>query len=182
MAARDSVGAVQDRPAPTAARSSSVWSRAAVLLVWLFGLDVWIKYVARLGACAPSSERSPWSLPEQCERVDIAAGMLAVLPAVRPGVGPIVMSSLLERQLGSLALLALTTIMTITVARARVRNDADVLAIACVWAGALVWSGPCLLGPGVGLTEIVVAGTPTGIGDLALVFGVAWLLLGWLRD
>ncbi len=159
-----------------------VWTRASALLVWLVGLDVWMKYVARIGTCAPSQDPLPWSLPEQCERVDVAAGVLAVLPAVRPGVGPVVMSSLLERQLGALALLALTTTLTITMARSQRRTDADVLAIACMWAGAIAWSGPCLLGPGVGLTELVIADMATGIGDLALAFGAAWLLLGWLRD
>lgn len=161
--------------------SRNVWARAAALLVWLTGLDVWLKYIARIGTCAAGQDPSPWSLPQQCEAVDVG-GVLAVAPAVRAGVGPLMMSTLLERQLGALALLALTTTVTITVARARGRQGADILAIACVWAGAIAWSGPCLLGPGVGLTELVIGGAATGIGDLALVFGLAWLVLGWLRD
>jgi hypothetical protein len=177
---------MENRSVATAARNlqqrrAGPWARAVPLLVWLVGLDVWTKYVVRIGACGSSQERSPWSLPEQCERVDVAA-FFAVLPAVRPGVGPLLMSTLLERQLGALALLALTTIATITVARSRQRQDADLLATACIWAGALMWSGPCLVGPGVGLTELVIAGVPTGIADVAMLFGVSWLLLGWLRD
>lgn len=151
------------------------------MLVWLAGLDVWLKYIARIGTCAPGQDPSPWSLPEQCTAIDVGGG-LALVPAARAGVGPLLMSTLLERQLGALALLALTTTVTITVARARGRQDADVLAIACLWAGAIAWSGPCLLGPGLGLTELVIGGVATGIGDLALGFGLAWLVLGWLRD
>jgi hypothetical protein len=161
--------------------SRNVWPRAAALLVWLAGLDVWTKYLARIGTCGAGQDESPWSVPEQCESVAVG-GVFAVWPAVRAGVGPFAMSSLLERQLGALALLALVTTLTITVARARARQDADVLAVACVWAGAIAWSGPCLLGPGVGLTELVIGGVPTGIGDIALSIGAAWLVLGWIRD
>ncbi|HWB80257.1 MAG TPA: hypothetical protein VG755_35065 [Nannocystaceae bacterium] len=165
---------MQDRP-------TSPWPRAAALLVWLVALDVWLKYIARIGTCAPGQDPWPWSLPEQCTAIDVG-GVLAIVPAARAGVGPLIMSTLLERQLGALALLALTTTVTITVARARGRQAADVLAIACVWAGAIAWSGPCLLGPGLGLTELVIGGAATGIGDLALVFGLAWLVLGYLRE
>jgi hypothetical protein len=159
----------------------NVWARAVALLLWLAALDVWLKYITRIGTCAPGQDPSPWSVPEQCAAIDVG-GAFAIVPAVRAGVGPLLMSTLLERQLGALALLALVTTVTITVARARGRQHADVLAIACVWAGAIAWSGPCLLGPGVGLTELVIGGAATGIGDLALVFGLAWLVLGWLRD
>ncbi|MBC8073888.1 MAG: hypothetical protein IAG13_36555 [Deltaproteobacteria bacterium] len=172
---------MHDRPAHLHERRATPWARALLLLVWLLGLDVWTKYVVRVGACSDSQDRSPWSLPEQCERVDVA-GVLAVMPAVRPGIGPLPMANPLERQLGALALLALVTIATITVTRMRQRQDADVLAIACIWAGAVAWSGPCLLAPGVGLTELVVGNTATGLGDVAMVFGATWLMLGWLRD
>jgi hypothetical protein len=142
---------------------------------WLVLVDVWVKAVARLGAC-PGADAGPWTTPGACGQV-VLAGDLVLVPAVRDGLPGIPLADPLMRQLGALVVIAVVTIATIVVMRARSRQSADLLALGCVWAGAVSWTAPILVGPGVGFTELVAAGVAFGIGDVAGVAGVVWLVV-----
>ncbi len=149
--------------------------RAVLLGAWLVGVDAWIKLVARLGAC-PGGDASPWDELVGCTAVPLAGG-LSLLPATRAGLPGIEIDAPLSRQLAALAVIAAVTIATIVVARARTRQGADLLALSCLWAGALCWGAPILLGPGVAFTEFALGGAALGIGDLAMAGGAAWLAI-----
>lgn len=152
--------------------------RAGLLGAWLVGVDVWVKIVARLGACPDASTAAwdPWSTPTSCGAIDLAGG-LALAPAVREGVAGVSIADPLSRQLVALAVIAAVTIATILVGRGRARQPADLLALGCLWAGAAIWGAPILAGPGVGFTEFAAAGIGLGVGDVAMVVGAVWLVV-----
>lgn len=141
---------------------------------WLVGVDAWVKIVARLGAC-PGADAGVWSTPGACTEVTLTGGVV-LLPGVRAGLPGLVIDDPLSRQLAALAVIAVVTIATIVIGRARTAQPADMLALACMGAGALVWGAPILAGPGVAFTELVAGGLAFGIGDLAMAIGALWLV------
>ncbi len=150
--------------------------RAGLLGAWLVGVDVWVKIVARLGACpgATTQPWDPWGPPTSCGEVGLGGG-LALAPAVRDGLPGLGLADPLSRQLAALAVIAAVTIATIVIGRGRTRQPADLLALGCCWAGAMIWGAPILVGPGVAFTELAVGGVGLGVGDLAIAVGAVWL-------
>jgi len=146
---------------------------------WLVLVDVWVKVVARLGAC-PGGDSGPWSVPTSCTPV-VVSGDLVLAPAVREGLPGLPLADALLRQLGALGVIAAVTIATILIVRARSRHSADLLALGCVWAGAVSMTAPMLFGPGFGFTEIVAGGIAFGVGDLAMAAGALWLAVERVR-
>lgn len=150
---------------------------------WLVLVDVWVKVVARLGAC-PGSDSGPWSNPSvgpaSCSPV-VISGELVLVPGIREGLPGIPLVDPLMRQLGALGVIAAVTIVTILIVRARRRQSADLLALGCLWAGAVSMTAPMLFGPGFGFTEMVTAGVAFGVGDVAAAAGVLWLLVERVR-
>lgn len=156
--------------------------RAGLLGAWLVGVDVWVKLVARLGACPGASTAAwdPWSPPTSCGAIDLAGG-IALAPAVREGLPGVSLADPLSRQLVALAVIAAVTIATIVIGRGRARQPADLLALGCLWAGAMIWGAPILAGPGVAFTEFAVGGAGLGVGDLAMAAGAVWLIIERVR-
>jgi hypothetical protein len=151
---------------------------------WLVFVDVWVKVIARIGAC-PGAAKEPWSMVGECTPV-VIVGDLLLVPAVRDGFPGLPLPDLLMRQLAALGVIAAVTIATILVFRARSRQSADLLALGCMWAGAVSVTSPILFGPGlgfaaVGFTELSVQGFAFGVGDAALAVGVLWLLFERMR-
>lgn len=164
---------------PSSARAALPLVPAVLLAAWLVGVDVWVKTVARLGAC-PGMPTGPWTAPTSCTEIRVA-GELALIPAVRDGLPGAPLADLLTRQLAMLLVLAAVTIATIAVVRARNRQPADLLALACLWAGAVIWAAPVLAGPGFGFTELVAGGVAFGVGDVAAAVGLLWFLVERVR-
>jgi hypothetical protein len=162
---------------------------------WILLCDGGLRLVARLATCpdAQGSAFGPDTLgvllnaPEGCAPTDMAGPSIQLLANTHDGALLGLAAGLVPGVMGqlyALALLALATIMTVLVARWQWRSGADPKALACVWAGALSAAGPRMMGDGRGVSEIALFGLSTGIGELALLWGVAWLLgrfIGELR-
>jgi hypothetical protein len=153
-----------------------------VLAVWVVGCDLWLKIVARAAGCPPDPSVSwlteGYATPPACEPVALAGDGLA-LHAVASDGGPFgAMPGLLSSSTGptvGLALLAFATVVTILVARWKWRSAGDPLALGALWGGAIVLALPRLVGGGGRVTELSLGGVETGLGDLAIVWAVAWL-------
>lgn len=150
---------------------------------WLVFVDVWVKAIARLGACADHVGgllSGVWAVPTACAPV-VITGDLVLVPATREGLPGIPLADPLMRQLGALGVIAAVTIATIVVMRARNRQSADLLALGCLWGGALAITAPILVGPGVGFTELAASGLAFGVGDVAFAAGLLWLVFERVR-
>ena len=72
-------------------------------------------------------------------------------------------------------MLALATTVTALVVLWRYRDPGDALALGGLWGGCAVLAAPGLQGMG-GFSEIALLGVPTGVGDVAVLWSLAWLL------
>ncbi|MEE9382471.1 MAG: hypothetical protein V3V08_03555 [Nannocystaceae bacterium] len=165
--------------------------RAAALSVWILASDALLKVVARIAACGTSVPhtsrllRSVWLPADACGEQDRTTETIQLVfvqtdAAIFGLAAPVVVG-----QVGmayGATLLALAALLTSLVLRWKWRTPADAHALAAVWAGALITGIPRLVSEGRGLGEISIYGTATGLGDLALVWGLLWLIVRWLAE
>ena len=163
--------------------TSGVLVRAAVLGGWIALCDLWLKVVARVGACPDAGGLSqvvqqPLDVPPACAAMPLVGDAVILLPAASNG-GPLgLLGSTLSATHGplwALAVLALASTVSILVGRWRYRDPGDAHALAALWAGSVTLAVPRVLGGGSGLTEIAIGGMPTGIGELAVLWSLLWL-------
>jgi hypothetical protein len=144
---------------------------------WLWACDAWVKVVARVAACpdTPSVRQAlgeAWATPGGCGEADVW-GIARLSPVTRggpfglPGPGAA----------WAYALLALAVVVSVLVLRWRWRSTGDAWALGALWGAVLVLALPALAGAGGGMAELHFGGLATGLGDLALVWVIAWL--GW---
>lgn len=77
---------------------------------------------------------------------------------------------------GGLALLAIAAVVTIAVVLWRWRDRGDALALGVLWGGATSLALPMLVGPGHGLADLAIGGLCLALGDLAMLWALAWLV------
>lgn len=157
-----------------------------LLCAWLIACDVALKVLSRVDGCEPKMRieahvlEGIWEVPAQCPGRPVAGDAVVLVPAVREyDVFGIFDASAPPGtlQLWGLGVVALVLLATVFGTRWKWRSSGDGLALACLWAGAIVVAGPRLVGTGQTLTELQVVGWPFGVGDVALAWGVLWL--GW---
>jgi hypothetical protein len=153
-----------------------------VLAIWLLLCDAGLKFAARVGGCGGFSMdllTKLYEAPTQCKGSDMAGAAIRLQPAVNDGallgLGAGTFAGF-TGQLFALGLIALATIATIAVLRWQWRSSGDPKALAAIWAGALILAVPRLIGSGSGLAELDISGLSAGIGDLALLWGLAWIV------
>jgi hypothetical protein len=154
-----------------------------LLTGWIVGCDLWVKILARAAGC-PADPSTAWIVdsyqapPEGCEPVALASSAFALDAAASIG-GPLgLVPGLLSPERGSLAglcLVAFAVIVTIVVTRWRWRSAGDPLALGALWGGTVALGLPRFIGGGARVTELSLAGIETGLGDIAVIWAVAWL-------
>lgn len=168
--------------APRAPWSGSTWLKGLLVGGWLVGCDAWIKVTARVAACSqtPSvgeAASQVWSVPSGCTEANFW-GFARLSPVVRDG-GPLGLGAgLLGGPAGqgwAIALLAMAALVSVLVLRWRWRSVGDASALGALWGATFILAGPRLASDGSGLAELHLGGLATGLGDLALVWAVAWL-------
>lgn len=166
----------------TAARwDGSVVVRAGLLAVWVGLCDAWLKAMARAAGCSEPPDigslvAHPWALPEQCPGAALVGESIRLAPAVRDG-GPFgIAGGMLTGPTGGLVLLAIAAVVTIAVVLWRWRDRGDALALGVLWGGAASLALPMLVGPGHGLADLTVGGLALALGDLAMLWALAWLV------
>ncbi len=147
--------------------------------VWLCACDLWLKVLARMGACASSTDIADtswaaWAVPDGCTPLEIVPGA-ALHPAER--AAPLLPLSLpaAAGQVWGLALFGIATIVTILVVRWQWRTRGDVLALGTLWAGVAMHGAPRLLHRGTTFTELELWGFATGLGDFTIAWAAVWL-------
>jgi hypothetical protein len=163
-----------DRPIPM----TTVFGGLA-LAGWLVACDLWLKVLARMGACVSSTDLAEtllaaWTVPDGCSALEIVPGA-----TLEPGVRS---ASLLPiplpegaGQVWGLALFGMATVITIVVIRWQWRTRGDALALGTLWAGVLIHGSPRLLHEGTTFTELGLWGFSTGLGDVTLAWALLWL-------
>lgn len=158
------------------------WAWAAIAGIWTISCDVLLKGASRAATCDASSILSalqePWSTPDGCESVQLAGPFAletqahggALFGIARDGLQPVI------GQVLGLALLAVAAVASVLVLRWKRRASGDPSALALMWAGALASAAPRLIGA-TALSELDIAGIPTGIAEFAFAFGALWLLI-----
>jgi hypothetical protein len=73
-------------------------------------------------------------------------------------------------------------LVTVLVVRWRWRAAGDPLALGALWAGILIHALPRLLGSSGSFTEFEWLGLSTGLGDMALAWGLLWLIWRFLAE
>lgn len=157
------------------------WGWAIAAGVWTLVCDAALKAFGRAAGCDSTSVvqglKQLWSTPDGCQAVPLAGDGLVLNVQAHPGALFGVARDSLEPAMGqvlALGLVALAALATILVLRWKHRASSDPSALALIWAGALGFAVPRLVAS-TGLSEIDVAGIPTGVAELALAFGLLWL-------
>lgn len=165
--------------------------RGIALAMWIVVLDVVLKLLAHVGGCSDSGvfdlavfDRL-WTAPPGCQKLELLGPFVTLVPTARNGLP----FGILEEQLvgftgqvWGLAMLALAAIVTILVWRWRWQDAGDGLALGAMWGGVLVHGVPRATGSGATFTEINLLDFGVGLGDLALAWGVIWILLRWIGE
>jgi hypothetical protein len=165
--------------------------RGIALAAWIVVLDVFLKLLAHVGGCSDSAvfdldvfERL-WTAPEGCQKLELLGPFITLIPRARNGLP----FGILEEQLAGfngqmwgLGLLAIAMVITILIWRWRWQDVGDGLALGAIWGGVLVHGVPRAIGSGATFTEINLLDFGVGLGDLALGWGVVWILLRWIGE
>jgi hypothetical protein len=165
--------------------------RGIALAVWIVVLDVVLKLLAHVGGCSESGvfdldvfDRL-WTAPPDCHKLELLGPFVTLIPRARNGLPFGLLDEQLvgfNAQVWGLSLLALAAIVTILVWRWRWQDSGDGLALGALWGGVLVHGAPRAAGSGVTFTEINLLDFGVGIGDVAVAWGVVWLLLRWIGE
>lgn len=164
----------------------------AALGTWVVVCDAALKAVARLGGCGErflvdaNLAAGLWTTPAGCAGTDMAGPSVRLVPQAHDGALLGLGSGLsgFGGQSYALALFFLATVLTILVVRWRWQANGDPQALGAIWGGAIAIGLPRMSGDGSGLAELELFGAATGVGDLALIWGLTWLslrLVGELR-
>ncbi len=166
------------------------WLKGLLVGGWLVGCDAWLKITARVAACPQTPSVGPaadsvWSVPSGCGEADFW-GFAQLSPVVRDG-GPLGLGSgLLAGGAGqgwAIALLAVAAVVSILILRWQWRTPGDAAALGALWGAVVILAGPRLVsGDGTGTAELHLGGLATGLGDLALVWALLWLLWRFLAE
>lgn len=160
---------------------SGVVVRAGLLTIWVGLCDVWLKAMARAGGCSDPADigslvAHPWALPEQCPGAALLGESIRLAPVVRDG-GPLgIAGGLVTGSTGGLVLLGIAAALSVAVLVWRWRDRGDALALGVLWGGALTLALPMLVGPGSGMADLAVGGMAIALGDLAMLWALAWLV------
>gem|GEM_PF-1892253 len=167
--------------------------KGGLLAAWLVLCDLGLKSIARVGGCSNGDRigldllAHIFAVPETCTGSPLMGTAIRLVPTVHDGallgLGAGFFGDL-AGQIYGLGALALATMLSILVLQWRRHTSGDVKALAVLWAGASLTAAPRLLGDGRGLAELEGFGLNAGIGDLALLWSLAWLLargIGELR-
>lgn len=160
-------------------RASPSFGRGLVLGAWLVAADAWIKSVTRLGACEDTGRwPSPWSTPQVCAPIDFV-GPVQIEPHGSDAILGIALSDAGAR----LAVIAALAIGLVALAwwagRRWAAWGSAATGLGCGLAAVAILAAPITLGDGRAWTELVVAGVRFGLGELALVHAIVWML--WAR-
>ena len=156
---------------------------AALLASWVVACDLWVKILARAAGCVESPgsvgarvtaayETPPFGA---CADVPLLGDALS-MRAASSDTGPFGLVGGAGGSWVGYAMLAVALVVTILVWRWRWRSSGDPLALGALWGGAIVLALPRLFA-GARLTELELGSVATGLGDLALLWALAWL--GW---
>lgn len=155
-------------------------SRGALMAVWLLACDIGLKVVSRVASCEGSDAFGTlFTDPGTCSPTPLLGDAMVLQPSVHGGLPFGLAAGALTgvgAQMLGLALLFIAVVATILVLRWRYAAQGDPTALAAIWAGALSGALPRMVGSA-GQGELVVAGLTTGVGELALAWGLVWL--GW---
>lgn len=157
------------------------------LFAWLWLSDLVLRALAQTGGCPGDATLDfgvlldVWAPEPGCTGYGIAGDAIRLHLQGRPGAFFGMGGGLLEGMgpVWGLLLLALATVVTILVLRWKWVSGVDTLPLACIWAGAFILGVPRVLGSadGAALASLQFFGITTSLGDLALLWGLAWL--GW---
>ena len=157
--------------------------RGVMLGVWILACDAALKIIARIGACGGegvidgAAVSSMFELPASCAGTELAGPSIRLLPHAREGMLLGLGGGMtgFGGQIYGLSLLFAATLLTILVTRWKWRANGDPQALAAIWAGGLIEAVPRVSGDGSGLAELEMFGMSTGVGDLALIWGLGWM-------
>ena len=165
----------------------TIWSRmrGLALFGWIVMCDAVTKMTARLGGCPddPVVDRAflqgMTAPPSGCKGTELAGPTLLLIPGTHDGALLGLSAGQFAGFMGqvyALSLIFASVALTILIRRWKYQTGADARILALVWAGAATSAAPRLMGTGSGWYEINAFGLLTGIGELALVFGLFWAL------
>ncbi len=171
--------------------SGSELVRGVALGAWVLICDVALKVAARVGGCAepiPLADalEQLWAPLVDCRGTQLAGPSILLRPEVRDGSlfgsmpgsfgGP-------TGQIYGLGLLAFGTIIAVLILRWRWRTSGDALALGAVWGGLLAHAAPRLAGAGgTAFSELWAFGLTTGVADLAILWGLGWLVWRFVAE
>ncbi len=154
-------------------------ARGLVLGGWLIAADAWIKSITRLAACDGTGRwPSPWSTPATCTATDLV-GRWQLEPAASDAFLGLTLAGR-DARLGYAAAIAVVCVgVAWWLGRGRGGLGGAGTALGCALAGIGILAAPIALGDGRAWSEFIIGHVRFGIGDIALIYALLWMI--WAR-